>query len=52
MITPEEIEVEKQYLKNVCNILREEIDGYEKKLKVRKAVCFIPSIGHFFLNVT
>ena len=33
MITPEEIEVEKQYLKNVCNILREEIDGYEKKLK-------------------
>ena len=33
MITPEEVEVEKQYLKNVCKILREEIDSYEQKLK-------------------
>ena len=33
MITPEEIEKEKQYLKTVCKVLAEEIDGYEQKVK-------------------
>ena len=33
MITPEEIEIEKKYLKNVCRILAEEIENYDQKVK-------------------
>ena len=33
MITPEEIQNEKNYLENVCKILKEEIDNFEMKLK-------------------
>ena len=33
MITPEEIQNEKNYLENVCKILKEEINNYELKLK-------------------
>ena len=33
MITPEEIEVEKEYLKNVCKVLAEEIENYNKQVK-------------------
>ena len=33
MITTEEIEIEKNYLKNVCNILAEEISNYNQKVK-------------------
>ena len=33
MITTDEIEVEKKYLKNVCRILAEEIENYDQKVK-------------------
>ena len=33
MITTDEIEVEKEYLKNVCRILAEEIENYDQKVK-------------------
>ncbi len=33
MITTDEIEIEKQYLKKVCDVLSEEIDGYNQKVK-------------------
>ncbi len=34
MITTEELEIEKKYLENVCNILAEEIDNYNSKVKL------------------
>lgn len=33
MITPEELENEKQYLKTVCKVLAEEIDNFDTKVK-------------------
>ena len=33
MITPQEIEQEKAYLKKVINVLNEELDGYDQKVK-------------------
>ena len=33
MITPEELEKEKQYLKTVCGVLAEEIENYDHKVK-------------------
>lgn len=33
MITPEELEKEKQYLKTVCRVLAEEIENYDHKVK-------------------
>ena len=32
MITPEELEKEKQYLKTVCGVLAEEIENYDHKV--------------------